>query len=106
MEHDEEILPGIQAIVCFGHTPGLQMIKLSDDTQTVVYCADTIPTAAHLPLPWVMGYDLQPAVTVKEKHALLKKCYEEDWQIFFGHDPAMGLARIGQDERGKPIIKN
>jgi glyoxylase-like metal-dependent hydrolase (beta-lactamase superfamily II) len=104
-DHDEELLPGIQALVCNGHTPGLQMIKVSDGRATCVSCADTIPTSAHLPLPWVMGYDLQPLVTLEEKKKLLEGCRESDWQLFFEHDPHIALTTVSFDDHGRPTIR-
>ena len=103
-DHDQELFPGIQALVCDGHTPGLQMIKISDSHQTVVYCADTIPTHAHLSIPWVMGYDLEPLKTLEEKRELLKRCFENEWQLFFEHDCLYGLSKIASDEQGRPRI--
>ena len=52
--------------------------------------ADLIPMAAHIPLPWVMAYDLHPAVTVQEKKEILPKIVKEGWMIFFEHDPKSG----------------
>jgi len=104
-DHDEEILPGIQALICNGHTPGLQMIKVADHEQSVVYCADTIPTFAHLPVPWVMAYDLEPLKTLEEKAELLKRCFQKNWKLFFEHDPKVGLAEITEDDRGRAIFR-
>ncbi len=104
-DHDEELLPHIQALVCHGHTPGLQMIKISDQKNTVVYTADTVPTSAHLPIPWVMGYDLQPLVSIEEKASLHERIKKFSWKLFFEHDPKMGLAEIAFDEKGRPLVK-
>ena len=50
--------------------------------------ADLIPMAAHIPLPWVMAYDIHPVLTVQEKRALLPKAVDENWVLFFEHDPS------------------
>ena len=50
-----------------GHTFGQQLLKISDSSNTFLYCCDLFPTTAHFPLPYVMGYDLQPLITVEEK---------------------------------------
>lgn len=90
-DHDEEILPNLQAIVCHGHTFGLQMIKLVDKKQTILYCADMIPTAAHFPVPWVMAYDLQPLVSIEEKAKIHAHCKSQGWKLFFEHDARNAL---------------
>ena len=61
----------IQFIETTGHTFGQQMVKISDSSNTILFCADLIPTVSHIPLPYIMGYDLQPMETLKEKTNLL-----------------------------------
>ena len=58
------------------------------------YLGDVCPTSAHLPLPWIMGYDLEPLVTLETKRRLLKLADVEGWILVFGHDPAHGLGRV------------
>ena len=77
----------IQFIVTNGHTYSQQLIKISDSTNTVLYCCDLLPTASHIPLPYVMGYDIQPLITIEEKKKILGKAVEENWKLFFEHDP-------------------
>ena len=60
---------------------------ISDGNKTLFYGSDIFPTAAHIPIPWIMSYDLHPSKTVKEKDLLLKKMYHEQWILFFEHDP-------------------
>lgn len=104
-DHDIEIFPNMQPLLCHGHTPGLQMIKISDAKHTLVYTADTCPTHAHLPSAYVMGYDLQPLVAVEEKEALLQKCRDENWLLFFEHDAKIAAAEIAFDEKNRPFVK-
>jgi glyoxylase-like metal-dependent hydrolase (beta-lactamase superfamily II) len=80
-------LPGIGVHLTYGHTTGMMHPIIQDNSNTIIYMADLIPMAAHIPLPWVMAYDLHPAVTVQEKKEILPKIVEEEWIVFFEHDP-------------------
>lgn len=82
-----EIFDGIEIIVSNGHTTGQQLVKVSDGEKTLIYCGDLIPTSSHIPIPYVMAYDLRPLVTMEEKKKLLKQAVEENWILFFEHDP-------------------
>jgi glyoxylase-like metal-dependent hydrolase (beta-lactamase superfamily II) len=84
----------IEFIVVNGHTFGQQMVKISDGSNTILFCADLIPTNSHIPLPYIMGYDLQPLVTLQEKKKFLKLALDENWKLFFGHDPEFALATV------------
>lgn len=83
-----------------GHTFGQQMIKVSDGINTLLYLADLIPTSAHINYHYIMGYDLQPLITLEEKKYYIKKAVEEDWYLFFEHDPKIAAAKISFDEKG------
>ena len=83
----EQFLPGIEIHFTQGHTDGLMHPIISDGSTLLFYGSDIFPTAAHIPIPWVMSYDLHPRRTVKEKDLLLKKMYNEQWILFFEHDP-------------------
>lgn len=83
-----------------GHTFGQQMIKISDSSNTVLYCADLIPFASQIKIPYVMGYDLQPMVTVQEKKKYLQLAADENWQLYFGHDPEIALSTVKHSEKG------
>ena len=83
----EAFLPGIDVHLTYGHTTGMIHPIIQDTSNTIIYMADLIPMAAHIPLPWVMAYDIHPSVTVQEKKDILPKIIEEDWIIFFEHDP-------------------
>lgn len=83
-----------------GHTRDMQLIKVSDGEKTLLYLADLIPTAGHVPLPFIMGYDLFPLTTLDEKRKMLDQIVDGDWSVFFEHDPYNTLARIGKNEKG------
>ena len=96
---DEQFLDGIDIFFTHGHTDGLMHPIISDGNKKLFYGADIFPTHAHLPIPWVMAYDLHPAKTMSEKSKLLKKMYEQEWILFFEHDPFYQACTI--DMRGK-----
>jgi len=94
VEGPEEILPGITVKITEGHTIGMQHPLISDGTNSLIYCADIIPMAAHVRVAWVMGYDCFPLTTIEEKKVLLKECSERETVIFFEHCPHMHGARV------------
>ena len=94
------VLPGIEALVVDGHTRGQQLLKISDGEQTLLYAADLLPTAAHVPLLWVMAYDVAPLDTIAEKERVLDEAAREGWTVFFEHDAETAAARIERGERG------
>jgi glyoxylase-like metal-dependent hydrolase (beta-lactamase superfamily II) len=84
----------IEFIGINGHTFGQQMVKISDGNKTFLFCADLMPFYSHIPLPYIMGYDLQPLVTLEEKKKYLKMALDESWKLFFGHDPEIAFATV------------
>ncbi len=97
---EDELFPGIRVVLANGHTTALQLPLISDGTTTMFYCADLVPTAAHVALPWIMAYDLRPLVTLEEKRALLNRAVDESWILFFEHDPRLQAARLMRTDKG------
>lgn len=95
----------IEFIVINGHTFGQQMVKISDGNNTLLFCADLIPFYSHIPLPYIMGYDLQPLVTLEEKKKYLKMAVDENWKLCFGHDPEIAFATVKQFGEGYIVDK-
>ncbi len=95
-EFDDEI----EIIIANGHTFAQQLVKISDSTNTILYCGDLLPFSTHIPIPYVMGYDLQPVVTVEEKHRILSRAVDEDWVLFFEHDPFSVTGKLTRNEKG------
>ena len=93
----ESFLPEIENHLTYGHTTGLMHPIIGDSTNKLIYMADLIPMAAHIPLPWVMAYDIHPAQTVQEKGEILPTIVDEDWIIFFEHDPVHQAATVQFD---------
>ena len=99
-EGEGEIFPGIGFRVVHGHTAALQCPLISDGQTTLLYCADLIPLAAHVQLPWIMAYDLRPLVTLEEKRRILNQAADEHWVLFLEHDPLVTAVRVKPTDRG------
>ena len=93
-----ELLDGIFVQPTSGHTIDHQIVRVGEGENAVVYCGDLIPTAAHLPAPWVMGYDLNPLTTMEEKHDLLSRAADNGWVLVFEHDPGHAAVRVARDK--------
>lgn len=90
----------IKFITVNGHTSHQQLIKISDGNNTLLYCCDLFPFESHLHLPYIMGYDLQPLVTLQEKKKILHSALEENWYLCFEHDPETAAATVTLTEKG------
>jgi glyoxylase-like metal-dependent hydrolase (beta-lactamase superfamily II) len=100
---DVEILPGIEARVTPGHVPNHQSVMLRSGGERLLYLADVMPTSHHLPLPWIMGYDLEPLRTLESKRRILKAAEDEGWWFFFEHDAEVIMGRLGEADGG-PVL--
>jgi len=96
--------PGLEAIPVNGHTISQQLPKVTAEGQTVVFAADLIPTHVHLPLPWVMGYDMYPVTTLEEKEKILDQAVEEGWHLFLEHDADEEVVTVKKED-GKYGVK-
>jgi glyoxylase-like metal-dependent hydrolase (beta-lactamase superfamily II) len=77
--------------------PFHQSVLVTSGGEAACFLADLVPTAAHLPAPWIMGYDLEPLVTLETKKRLLTRAAREHWQLIFEHDPVIARARLAED---------
>ena len=98
-----EIFPGIELLLSDGHTMAQQMLLIHSDEQTLFFPADLIPTSAHVPVPWVMAYDLFPLITIEEKKQYLNRAASENWLVVFEHDPLLPCATVTRMARGYSI---
>ncbi len=94
---DEEILPGIHLVKTPGHVPFHQSILIRNAGETACFLGDVVPTSAHVPLPWIMGYDVEPLVTLETKRRLLTQAEAEGWLLIFEHDPEEAFGRVARD---------
>tara|TARA_B100000214_G_scaffold367160_1_gene336980 strand:- start:959 stop:1807 length:849 start_codon:yes stop_codon:yes gene_type:complete len=90
----ESFISGIDTILTYGHTKGLLHPIISDGSKTIFFGSDIFPLASHIPVPWVMAYDINPVKTMEEKQSILSKMHEEEWILFFEHDPLIQACTI------------
>jgi glyoxylase-like metal-dependent hydrolase (beta-lactamase superfamily II) len=94
-----DVLPGIRLLPTPGHVPHHQSILVESGGDGLLFLGDLVPTSAHLPAPWIMGYDLEPLVTLETKKAILTRAAEAGWQLMFEHDPTVARGRVGKDPK-------
>ncbi len=94
---EAEVVSGIRVLPTPGHTPFHQSVLLESAGEVACFLGDLVPTAAHLPLPWIMGYDVEPLVTLESKRRVLRRAVQEGWQVVFEHDARVGFARVAHD---------
>ena len=99
VSREKEIVKGIRVIPTPGHTPFHQSILIESAGERAFYLGDLVPTHAHLPLPWIMGYDVEPLVTLETKRGILKQALEEQWLLIFEHDATVAWGRVEHDGR-------
>ncbi len=78
----------------------MQLVKIFDDWQSLVYCADLIPTSSHIPVPWIMAYDNNPIITIAEKKQFLSTVLDRKAFLFFEHDPLYVAGTVNLGDRG------
>jgi glyoxylase-like metal-dependent hydrolase (beta-lactamase superfamily II) len=93
-------IPGLEVQYAFGHTDAMMLLKINTGNKTVVFMADLLPSAAHLPLPYVMGYDMFPLTTLIEKTSFLQEALANHYILFFEHDAVNECCTLVQTEKG------
>jgi len=99
-----EQLP-FSALFVYGHTEAMMLPRVIYKNRPVVFCADLLPARWHIPLPYVMAYDVRPLDSLSEKERLLDQFYEEDTVLFFEHDPGAECGLLQRTERGGIALK-
>ncbi|GAB4340311.1 MAG: MBL fold metallo-hydrolase [Calditrichia bacterium] len=94
-----ELFKDVQILLSDGHTIAQQTVLIHGEGKKLWYAADLIPMRAHVPIPWVMAYDLAPAKTIEEKKRFLKTAAEEKWMVFFEHDPQIYCSYVEEGPR-------
>ena len=105
LDGDTELFPGLSVIVTDGHTRWHQCVKIESEGQVAFYLGDLIPTVSHLPLPYIMGYDLYPLQTLETKRWLLDRAFAEKWLLIFEHDPKIQMGYVKKDVEGKYYLE-
>lgn len=83
-----------------GHTQAMMLPQIKYKDKTIVFMADLLPSAGHIPIPYVMAYDMFPLTTLNEKKSFLKEAVEGDYILFFEHDPVHECCNLQQTEKG------
>jgi len=100
VEGEQVVTEGVRLLPAPGHTPHQQVVLVESGGERACFLADACPTAAHIPLPWIMGYDLEPLVSLETKRELWRRARGEDWLLLFQHDPVHPWGRLDQEGRG------
>jgi glyoxylase-like metal-dependent hydrolase (beta-lactamase superfamily II) len=91
---------GIRIRFAFGHTDAMMLPQLEYKGRTLVYMADLLPSAGHIPIPYVMAYDMFPLQTLTEKKAFLEEAVNNDYILYFEHDPVIECCTLQRTEKG------
>ncbi len=83
-----------------GHTESMMLPQINYKGKTIVFMADLLPSAAHIPIPYIMAYDTRPLETLKEKKSFLEEAYENDYVLLFEHDPLIECCNLQMTEKG------
>ena len=94
VEGERDVVPGIRVVPTPGHVPFHQGILVESAGERAFYFGDLVPTQAHLPLPWIMGYDVEPLVTLETKRRILARAVAEQWLVIFEHDATTAWGRV------------
>jgi glyoxylase-like metal-dependent hydrolase (beta-lactamase superfamily II) len=105
LDGEAVVTEGVRVLPTPGHIPWHQSVLIESEGRTACFLADVCPTAAHLPLPWIMGYDLEPLVTLESKRALWTRAKAEDWLLVFEHDPLIPWGRLDPGEVRPTLIQ-
>jgi len=94
LDGEKQIVAGVSVFPAPGHTHAMQCVKLESGGKTAIFLADLIPTTAHLPLAWIMGFDLFPLTTLENKKKLLPQIAQRNWLALFAHDTKVRAAYL------------
>ncbi len=90
----------IELVIFHGHTHYQQLPIISDGNKTIFFTGDLIPTYAHLHIPYIMAYDLQPLETIREKSVFLQRAFEDEWILIFGHGDEYKIGTVNHGKKG------
>lgn len=98
--HDSRLIKNLSFFTVNGHTDAMMLPAINYNGRTIVYMADLLPSVAHIPLPYVMGYDMFPLTTLNEKQAFLTEALENNYVLFFEHDAKNECCNLQMTEKG------
>ena len=99
-EHPNDFPGNIMIRQVFGHTEAMMLPQINYKDKTILYMADLLPSAGHIPLPYVMAYDMFPLTTLNEKKSFLTEAQQNDYVLFFEHDPTIECCTLRMTEKG------
>jgi glyoxylase-like metal-dependent hydrolase (beta-lactamase superfamily II) len=98
--HADEFPAEVKIRQVFGHTEAMMLPQINYKGKQIVFMADLLPSAAHIPIPFVMAYDMFPLTTLNEKKSFLTEAVENDYVLFFQHDPKIECCNVQMTEKG------
>lgn len=98
--HPSTIIANLSFIIANGHTDAMMLPVINYNGKTIVYMADLLPSISHIPLPYIMGYDMFPYTTLQEKKQFLTNALTNDYILFFEHDPENECCNLQMTEKG------
>ena len=104
VDGEQEIVPGVSLVHTPGHTPGHHSVKVQSGGETASFLGDLCATTAHVPLPWIMGYDLFPLTTLETRKRIYSRAVAEKWLLLFDHDPEV-VAGVMSRREGRYVVK-
>ncbi len=96
----DAVLPGLSVRLVYGHTDAMMLPEFAYKGRTIVFMADLLPSIWHIPMPWVMAYDMFPLTTLTEKKAFLEEAAVKKYVLFFEHDPVIECCEVEKTEKG------
>ncbi len=99
-EYPNDFPANIMIRQVFGHTEAMMLPQINYKGKTILYMADLLPSAGHIPLPYVMAYDMFPLTTLNEKKSFLTEAQQNDYVLFFEHDPTIECCTLQMTEKG------
>ncbi len=95
-----DIIDALKVRTVYGHTDAMMLPQIQYKEHTIVYMADLLPAAAHIPIPYIMAYDMFPLTTLHEKKSFLQEAAQHNHILFFEHDPVIECCTVQQTDKG------
>ena len=105
LEGNVDVMPGISVRVTPGHVPWHQVVLVSNGGETAAFVGDLLATASHLPLPYIMGYDLEPLRSLESKRSFLSDAIAGGWRVVFEHDAKVAWGWLAE-ERKRVVVRD